>query len=83
LLFEFSLEWYEHIRALRIAGWLIFWLTYVLIWKRAIKGGNYFVDLARTQAPTLRLVCALWLATLTVLQFAILVLGIVWTLLSF
>ncbi|MDO7884131.1 hypothetical protein [Hymenobacter cheonanensis] len=83
LLFEFSLEWYEHIRSVRIGGWIIFWLTYALIWQRAIIGGNHFVDLARTQAPGLRLGCALWLATLTVLQFAIMLLGITWTLLSF
>ena len=83
LLFEFSLEWYDHIRALRIAGWIIFWLTYALIWRQALLGGSHFVDLASVQAPKLRLVCALWLATLTAFQFAVLLLGIVWTLLSF
>jgi hypothetical protein len=77
------LEWYEHVRALRILGWVIFWLAYALIWQRAIVGGNHFIDLAKTQAPMLRAVGALWLATVTVLQFAILLLGVIWTNLSF
>jgi hypothetical protein len=53
------LEWYEHVRALRILGWVIFWLAYALIWQRAIVGGNHFIDLAKTQAPMLRAVGAL------------------------
>jgi hypothetical protein len=82
VLFESPLSWNQYTPAIRITGLVIYWTTYVLIWKQAVIGGHHFVDAAKAQAPKLRLMCALWLASLTVFQLVMLLLGITWSALT-
>jgi hypothetical protein len=59
----------------------MFWLMYVLVWWRAVAGGEKFLRSPITQTTALEALGCLWFATLWVLQIVLLLMVAMTTLL--
>ncbi|MBJ6111566.1 hypothetical protein JAO73_21270 [Hymenobacter sp. BT523] len=59
-----------------------FWLAHLIIWRRALAGGEEWLQSTIKVTSVSKVAGCIWYATLTVFQLAALLIGGVWTLVS-